>query len=254
MSTAYPPIDKSFVGQFKDLRDRISRVERRKMRPSVLRGTTAERNAIFGVPTTDADRVVLANQMIAWFNTDLGWQESFYAPIGLTGLTARGLIAGTPAGWYPTGSGPWITMEPTATFAATAGNPVGNWNGSVRQYDPSNTFFTTNSLYLACNVPGYYDIVFWTLQATGTGIADWHFRHYNAAGSVVIRQMNAPGNTLVSTLWTRAFGFLENEPMGAGERVYMYCQSGALTVHNGSGATIRGQIGVKYHGPLLAPN
>lgn len=64
-------------------------------------GTTAERDAHHGVPATDAARAALANQRPSWDNTTTGRREQYYAPAGTPGLAVRGLIAGTPAGWYP---------------------------------------------------------------------------------------------------------------------------------------------------------
>jgi hypothetical protein len=65
------------------------------------RGSGALRDATFGTPSTGAQQSALANEMVSWFNTDNGWWESYFAPTGTTGLTAKGLITGTPAGWYP---------------------------------------------------------------------------------------------------------------------------------------------------------
>lgn len=64
-------------------------------------GTAAQRDAFFGTPTVTADIAALANIQPTWFNTDKQWLESYFAPTGTTGLTARGLISTAPAGWYP---------------------------------------------------------------------------------------------------------------------------------------------------------
>lgn len=63
-------------------------------------GTTAERNTIFGTPTTDAAISALANKKVRFYNTTEGWWESYYSP-QRTGLVATPLIAGNVAGWYP---------------------------------------------------------------------------------------------------------------------------------------------------------
>ena len=67
------------------------------------KGTSAQRDGFYGVPSTDAQRVALANGVPIWFNTEKNWEESYYAPTGLSGLTVPGLKAGSPAGWYPVG-------------------------------------------------------------------------------------------------------------------------------------------------------
>lgn len=65
------------------------------------RGSAAERDIYFTVPTTAAERVALANRSPVWFNTDTGREEGYYATTGQLGLTVRGLVAGVPDGWYP---------------------------------------------------------------------------------------------------------------------------------------------------------
>lgn len=89
-------------------------------------GATAERDAIYGVPATNAERVALANRKVTWFNTDLGWEESYYATTGLSGLTARGLVAGTASGWYPVGRGP-IGVLHGAAQAQSSGDAFINY-------------------------------------------------------------------------------------------------------------------------------
>lgn len=68
---------------------------------SWMRGTTAQRDAFFGTPTTDAARAALANLRAQWWNTEKSWLEVYYAPAGTAGLTVQGILAGRPAGWYP---------------------------------------------------------------------------------------------------------------------------------------------------------
>lgn len=79
--------------------------ERRPGLPAALRdlgrGNTALRDSLYGTPSTAAERAALANRKVVWFNTDLGWQESYYATTGTAGLTVPGVFAGHPASWYP---------------------------------------------------------------------------------------------------------------------------------------------------------
>lgn len=67
---------------------------------AIFAGTTTERDAIFGSPTTDAAIVALANKQVRYYNTTEGWWESYYST-AKTGLTAKNLIAGNTVGWYP---------------------------------------------------------------------------------------------------------------------------------------------------------
>lgn len=77
---------------------RVSSLERNGQQ---RRGSTAERDAMYGVPATDSARAALANSRPTWFNTDRGWEESYYAATGTPGLSAPGVVAGAPAAWYP---------------------------------------------------------------------------------------------------------------------------------------------------------
>lgn len=102
------------------LESRLTEVERRRMKPPTdgepgepgepgppgppgLRGTTAQRNTMFPLPTTAAQAAALANQQVRFFNETLGWEESYYAALGTPGLTVRSLRVDIPAGWYATG-------------------------------------------------------------------------------------------------------------------------------------------------------
>lgn len=86
-------------------------------------GTTAERDAYFGTPSTDPERAELANRRVEWFNTELGWTESYYAVHGTAGLTVRGLMTGgPPPGWYPLGPG-----GPTMRLQGNGGKAANNY-------------------------------------------------------------------------------------------------------------------------------
>ena len=88
---------------------------------SPTRGTTAQRDAYFGVPSTDSEHVALANLQPVWYNTQKGWQETYYTTFDKVGLTARGLTGSVASGWFP------IFSEP-AIFISTTGvaSPSGN--------------------------------------------------------------------------------------------------------------------------------
>ena len=91
-------------------------------------GSTALRDTIFGSPANDVARVALANQQVVWWNTDKNWEESYYAPASLTGLTVRGLVAGAPAGWYPITPGPRATAYATSSMAQAPGTVFNKWS------------------------------------------------------------------------------------------------------------------------------
>lgn len=97
---------------------------------TVYSGTTAVRNAIFG-----SGDVALANRRVSWYNTDLGWHESYYMPTGTSGLTARGLATGTAAGWYPITTGPRLYVMASAAQSFSAAGNFSSWTGSTTTTD-----------------------------------------------------------------------------------------------------------------------
>lgn len=113
-------VDKSLGGTLRQMNKDINSLWARIARTTPVAGTVALRDLTFPPPSTIAEQVDLANQQVTWWNTEMGWQESYYAPSGSPGLTALGLVAGAPAGWYPTGEGPSITMVPTVSFPMTS--------------------------------------------------------------------------------------------------------------------------------------
>jgi hypothetical protein len=97
-------------GYFEDQAGQVEELQRRltigayvlpSQYDNIGRGTPAERDTLFGVPATDPARVALANIRPVWFNTSLGWEESYFAKTGTAGLTMQGIDTAFPAGWYP---------------------------------------------------------------------------------------------------------------------------------------------------------
>lgn len=71
-------------------------------------GTTAQRDALYGVPSTDTARVTLANKVPTWFNINTGWFETYKATTGTAGLNVPG-VSGA-AGWYQIGGPNYLTL------------------------------------------------------------------------------------------------------------------------------------------------
>lgn len=61
-------------------------------------GTTAQRDAAYPEPPAAADRVALQNLMVTYHNTDLGYDERYYASETDAYSNPRGV---SYAGWYP---------------------------------------------------------------------------------------------------------------------------------------------------------
>lgn len=226
------------------------RVAVRSPRPVPTSGTAAERNARFGVPATDAERVALANQKPIWFNTEDGWEESYYAPQGLAGLTARALVAGTPAGWYPTGEGPYSRLLTGVVQSMAPGTYINTWSqwgtgGSTRRGGAA--WFTYNAALgaVTCVKPGYYDVTAMDSQQAGSGTTVTHvLRSGNAVATLA--------NPLNGTYATTALKEAPMVAMGAGGALACYTSVGAYqtNVITGNPET-RGFFHIRYKGPLL---
>lgn len=65
----------------------------------IPRGTSTARDGLYGVPSTAAGRVALANSAPYWFNTDAGkgYTQQYFAQEGDAGA---GIFTRTAAGWY----------------------------------------------------------------------------------------------------------------------------------------------------------
>lgn len=218
-------------------------------------GTTTERDARFGVPATDAARVALANQKVVWYNSTLGWEESYYATTGLSGLTAKGLLAGYSSGWYPTGNGktPEIVMNAITTFLASTGNYVGAWNGSVNRVG-GDAFFVYDQYGPTLKLPGFYDLAAYSTQASGSGLADYHIRLNNLAGTTVEWQSNLSGILLSSSYYTQINGDYPSTLIKPGGNLFRwFCSNGSLNVHHTSSVSGagRGQLFARYKRPPL---
>ena len=139
------------------------------------RGTTAQRDAAFGVPTTDAQRVALANQKVTWFNTDKGWEETYYALATLPGLTAKGVAA--PAGytaptsaWYPAaGTLAYMTRIKNNGFQSAPGGtftkPQLLGSGSTAYAHVGGLFTAVGDSAIAPTIAGLFDVtacIYWS--------------------------------------------------------------------------------------------
>lgn len=164
------PTPRTAVARGRSIDERLDILEARQAAglPARLlntgRGPTSERDIYFGVPGTDADRVDLANRRPTWFNTDLGWEEGYFATSGLTGLTAPGTLAGFAAGWYPLGGADiFVHKGMTGGFQQWAGGAAvevimpaaqirrGGWTEPV-----ANRVVVPHGGFYDLNVKGYF--------------------------------------------------------------------------------------------------
>lgn len=163
--------DARVTARIKNHERRVSDLEAR-VGTTASQGTTAARDERWGVPTTDAERVTLANQAPTWWNTEKSWMEGYFAPAGLSGLTARPLLAGRPAGWYPLyGKLPHVKILVPAV-GGISGNQYrfrsGYWsNPPADQVDNITVDNTTGLLTLP--IIGTYEVGWMVTQGTGSG-------------------------------------------------------------------------------------
>lgn len=155
---------------------RLTSVERRLVGSSS--GSSSARDSVHGVPTSDAESVALANARPFWFNTDLGWEESYYATAGLSQLGTPGLAPGIPSGWYPTGVGPSAAVYMVGSQAQVSSNVISRWsfagNGYRRGGDSWFELFNNNTSLRAKRAGRYrLDMSMTFPDGSGTGVCSW---------------------------------------------------------------------------------
>jgi microcystin-dependent protein len=215
----------------------------------VGRGTTAERDAIFGVPSTDPQRVELANRKIVWFNTDWGWEEMYFAATGKAGLTAIGLVAMANSGWYPLGdNGPAMLWEASAATTPVANAFLGNWAWVRKRGGAAWWSSDGGGTKVQVKRWGRYAARGWTTQMTGTGASNWHLRIQSPEMTTVL---NVDGNAFNqhSALYTRPHMELDDMIMSPDQYIGMITTNGGIQMHVGS--QVMGQFQVRYLGPPL---
>lgn len=218
-----------------------------------MSGSTAQRDAVFGAPGTDAERVALANARVVWFNTELGWEESYYATTGLADLTARGLEVGVPSGWYPTGRGPRAVLYSVGSQAATNGTYFSNWQvfGSAPRdwlgggsWRNSAHFSLSDPNMLQTSLPGRYRAYIYMTypNGSGTGVVGFYVRRA-AVGPFGERQMAVP---LYAGYGQTTEQEYPDTPMQSGGGCYFQTIAAAWSIGD------RAHMSLEYLGPLLA--
>lgn len=218
--------------------------------PVYTRGTTAQRNTIFGSPSTAAQQAALANRKVTWFNTDFGWEESYYAPTGTAGLTALGLMSGTAPGWYPTGEGPFSKLYANAAQNVVAGtylNMYNTWGTGASQRRGGSSWFTYDSPTggVVCLFAGNYEVVGYITQQAGAGTTVTHLMRNSNSVFAMANALQAG----------QASAALLHQPlvaMTAGNKFSLFNGIGTYSAFVVAGvAEVRGSFIVKYKSPLL---
>jgi microcystin-dependent protein len=226
---------------------------------SADRGTTAQRDAKFGVPGTAGARVALANQQVTWFNTDLGWKERYYEVTGSAGLTAVGLVAGATPGWYPIGVGPYLELDAPAEVNVFIDTVISGWSILYRKGGAS--WFTMTGTDRA-NVlkHGRYDIKVWTNQYGGnTATPDYALKIFAADNVTEVRNVGGGAFTKHPGFMTKGHAELYDQILAPNQKVLFKLQRGTIPggetnmpVHTGGPDVIRGRLSIKYVSPPLS--
>ncbi|AWY06650.1 minor tail protein [Microbacterium phage Zeta1847] len=242
--------DKATGARLSGVESRVSALERTAEAaiPAPTQGTTAQRDAYYGTPTSDAQRAALANARIAYFNTDLGWMESYYAPTGTAGLAARGLVTGTAAGWYPIGRGPRATLH-AASGGQTRTNgqsyeawqPFGSGDSNRNAGD---AFVSAETSYLRMNLAGRWRIAAGLYFPNGSGTGVQSLRVNTASGGglkAIAKPVPLLGNYGQFIEWE-----FPDMPVPAGAGAFLYTDAASWTI-GGSNS----YLAVEYLGPAL---
>lgn len=227
---------------------------------TTTRGTTAQRDAKYGVPGTAAARVALANQQVQWFNTDLGWMESYYEIGSASGLLVRGLFLDAPAGWYPTGDGgPYIELTALAEVSNFFNTFITGWSIYNRRGGAS--WFTLNGTdRVDVLKPGRYDIRAYTTQyAAFNGVApDYALQQLATDNATVVRNVGGGAFKQDPNFNTRPHAEMYDTYILANQKVGFKLQKGTkpagdttMQVHGGGTDVARGRLMVRYIAPPL---
>ena len=119
---------------------------------AVPRGDTSARDAYYPNPTTDAQRVALANQRPSWYNTDTGKYQTYYAVSGLSGLAVPGLVSGSTSGWYNEPSTEWAGKSGPVSFVS---DYKVNWSRGIDSGDTIDA--TTHASRILIRMTGIYE-------------------------------------------------------------------------------------------------
>jgi hypothetical protein len=210
------------------------------------RGTSAERDALYGIPLTDGTQAFLANRRVTWFNTDLGWEESYYAVDGTAGLVAPGLVAGVAPGWYPVGPGPRGKLQAIGSQNVSGTQYFTNWNnfgtgGSFRT-GPQFVRPAGDTASLATTLPGRYDLKTRLTIPNGGGTLVWRFGYLDGETPSVMDQP-AP---LLASYGQIQFSEFTDVVLYTNGRIFVQTQIGSYPM-NDAGAWMQ----LRYLGPAL---
>lgn len=253
--------DGFFVVQEQRLTDVERRIGRRTASSSgpATRGTTAERDATYGVPATTAERVDLANRRVTWTSIERGWDEMYYTTSGSAGLTAPGLVSGVASGWYPVGpGGPRMFLAPSAPQSLVQDQVFINWAApgttySHRRGGPG--FLTLSGGIVRPKIAGRYRVsarLAVPNASGGFGVA-LYLTQYDVAGNAgaILDQFTLTLHPSLGSMLALACDAL----LSIDESIRVRVAAGSTTYAPGaSGNPSAGSYLIEYVGPPLVSN
>lgn len=225
---------------------------------STDRGTSAQRDAKFGVPGTAAARVALANQQVTWYNIDLGWKERYYEVTASAGLTALGLVTGATPGWYPISDGPYMELIALAEISQTYDAFITGW--SIYNRKGGTSWFTlTGTDRVEVLKHGRYDIGAFTTQTPGAALSpDYSLQVLGTDNVTLIKGVGGGAAMKDPTYNTRPHQEAYDQIILPNQKVAWKLQRGTMPagdatmqVHGGSEVVEHGRLSIKYVGPPL---
>lgn len=125
-----------------------------------LKGTAAQRDLYWGGPSNAAQRVLLANSIARWYNTDKQYVQQYYAQFDDAGVTF-GTPARTVFGWGPAEAR--TQLKPTSI--ASTGGTAAVYHGD-KVVCVGNTLININGLFTG-EFENYEVIISGSLSASG---------------------------------------------------------------------------------------
>lgn len=217
------------------------------------RGPTAERDFYYAPPTTLAQRVALANRRPIWFNTDMGWEEQYFAVSGSAGLTVPGVAVNAPAAWYPVTGGPSGKLSTAGPQLRVSNDYFTNWlnfgaanteGESWRSHTLIDRPTPSDLATIRTHLPGRYDLDIEMYFPNGSGTGVWSFGYLDGVASSYASTQPA---VLLSGYGQIGRSHFRNVLLFDTGRCYMLTNSASWTI--GNAAT---WMSMKYVGPPLA--
>lgn len=224
---------------------------------NTTRGTTTQRDTLYGVPGTAAARVALANQQVTWFNTDLGWKERYYEVTASAGLTALGLVTGATPGWYPISDGPFIDLVALNEVTNFYNTFITGW--SILNRKGGASWFTLNGTDRVDVLKhGRYDMTVYTTMYPGSGAPDFSFQLLASDNATLVRGVGGGAFAKDGYYNLRPHQELRDQIITANQKVGWKLQKGTMPagdttmiVHGGGTGVERARLNIRYIAPPL---